>query len=240
MGRAHEVRKAAMAKTAAAKTKLYSKFGKEILLAAKSGVPDPEMNLELRRVIERAKKAQVPADLIKRAIDKAKSGSAANYESAVYEGFGPGASTLIVECLTDNLNRSISEVRAVFTKNHGKLGVGGSVTHSYNHIAIVSATGISEDSALEACMMNEVEITNVETSDNEILVYGEPKDLDNIKEALETIENCNVTNAEITWIPENDEYVSLSDEDKVYFERMINMLNDIEDVDNVYHNVELE
>ncbi len=239
MGRAHEVRAASMAKTAAAKTKLYSKYGKEILLAAKNGVPDPNMNLELRRIIERAKKAQVPADLIKRCIDKAKSGTAADYTTLIYEGFGPGASTLIVECMTDNVNRAVSEVRAVFTKNHGKMGIGGSVMHSYNHVAIVSATGINEDNALETLLMSEIDVSSVETVDNEVIVMGQPGDVDVIKEALETIEGANVTSAEVTYIPENDEYVTLNEEDKMYFDRMLAMFEEIEDVDTVYHNVEL-
>ena len=104
MGRAFEVRKVAMAKTAAAKTKVYSKYGREIYMAAKAGVPDPEINLNLRRVIEKAKKDQVPSDIIKRAIEKAKGGVDENYTEVRYEGFGPGNTLIIVDCLTDNTN----------------------------------------------------------------------------------------------------------------------------------------
>ena len=111
MGRAHEVRAAAMAKTAAAKSKLYSRYGKELLIAAKAGVPDPEMNLGLKRKIAEAKANQVPAEVIKRAIEKAKGGSGENYDSCRYEGFGPGAATIIIDCLTDNTNRSVSAVK---------------------------------------------------------------------------------------------------------------------------------
>ena len=228
MGRAHEVRKAAMAKTAAAKTKLYSKFGKEILIAAKAGVPDPDMNLELKRIIERAKKAQVPADLIKRCIDKAKSGSAENYESVTYEGFGPGASTFIVECMTDNVNRTVSAVRAVFTKNHGKMGISGAVMHSYNHVAVITCEGISEDEALDSLLMAEIDIGSVEDNEGELTVIGQPSDLDLIRENLEKLPNANVTSAEVTYLPENDEYVTLSAEDKEYFDRMIAMFDEIE------------
>ena len=119
MGRAHEVRAASMAKTAAKKSKLYSRFGKELYIAAKSGVPDPDMNLSLRRKIAEAKQNQVPADVIKRAIDKAKGGSDESYNEARYEGFGPGNSTIIVDCLTDNTNRSYTEVKTCFNKCHG-------------------------------------------------------------------------------------------------------------------------
>ena len=117
MGRAHEVRAASMAKTAAIKSKLYSRFGKELYIAAKSGVPDPDMNLSLKRKIAEAKSNQVPADVIKRAIDKAKGGTDENYTEARYEGFGPGNSTVIVDCLTDNTNRSMTEVKTAFNKS---------------------------------------------------------------------------------------------------------------------------
>src|SRR5699024_7123991 len=116
MGRAHEVRKVAMAKTAAKKAKLYSRYGKEIYLTAKAGGPELDGNLALRRLVDKAKKEQVPADVIKRAIDKVKSGVTENYEPIQFEGFGPGNSTLIVKCLTDNINRTISQVRPAFTK----------------------------------------------------------------------------------------------------------------------------
>ncbi len=129
MGRAFEVRKAAMMKTSAAKTKVYSRFGKEIYIAAKAGVPDPEMNQGLKRMIERAKANQVPADVIKRAIEKAKGGTDESYTSVRYEGFGPGNCTIIVDCLTDNVNRTVSDVRNCFTKTKSKMGVSGSVAH---------------------------------------------------------------------------------------------------------------
>ena len=126
MGRAHEVRKVAMAKTAAKKTKLYSRYGKEIYLAAKAGGPEPDGNLALRRLIEKAKKEQVPADVIKRAIDKVKSGVTEDYEEKVFEGYANGGATIIVKCLTDNINRTISQVRPAFTKSKAKLGNEGS------------------------------------------------------------------------------------------------------------------
>ena len=114
MGRAHEVRKVAMAKTAAAKAKLYSRYGKEIYLAAKAGGTDPDGNLALRRIIAKAKKEQVPADVIKRAVDKVKSGATEDYQEKTFEGYGPSGSTVIVKCLTDNINRTISQVRPSF------------------------------------------------------------------------------------------------------------------------------
>ena len=240
MGRAHEVRKVAMAKTAAAKTKVYSKYGKEILIAAKAGVPDPDMNLSLRRIIEKAKKDQVPADIIKRAIDKAKSGSGEDLASITYEGFGPGAATVIVTCLTDNTNRTFSEVRNCFTKSKCKLGVSGCVSHSYNYTSILGVKGISEDEALEILLMAEVDVKKLEQDGDELFIYGESTDLYNIKDAIEEAKpGLEYTTEEISWLPENDEYITLDGEDKEMFDRLLSLLEECDDVQDVYHNVEL-
>jgi YebC/PmpR family DNA-binding regulatory protein len=237
MGRAFEVRKAAMARTSAAKTKLYSKYGKEILIAAKTGVPDPEMNLSLKRVIERAKKAQVPGDIIKRAIDKAQSGASEDYSSVTYEGFGPGAATIIVECLTDNLNRSVSEVRTAFNKNHTKFGVSGSVSHGYDHVSLLVVSGVDEDQVLEALIVGEVNVRNIESDGDQVTITGEPQDLYAMKSALESLEGINVEMEEVTWIPMDNAYVELDSEDDEVFQRLLQLLDDLDDVQNVYHNV---
>ena len=120
MGRAYEVRKASIQKTGAARGKIYSMYAKEIYLAAKNGGTSMEANASLKRLVDRAKKEQVPSDIIKRAIDKVNSGVDDSYTSATYEMFGPAGSTLIVDCLTDNLNRSVSDLRAVVNKCHIK------------------------------------------------------------------------------------------------------------------------
>ena len=240
MGRAHEVRKVAMAKTAAAKTKVYSKYGKEILIAAKAGVPDPDMNLALRRIIEKAKKDQVPADIIKRAIDKAKSGTADDLTEITYEGFGPGAATVIVKTLTDNTNRTFSEVRNCFTKSHCKLGVTGCVSHGYNYVSILGVKGLSEDEALEILLMAEVDVKKLETEDEELVIYGESTDLYKIKDAIEEAKpGLEYTTEEITWLPDGEEYVTLEGEDKDMFNRLLSLLDECDDVQDVYHNVEL-
>jgi YebC/PmpR family DNA-binding regulatory protein len=240
MGRAHEVRKVAMAKTAAAKTKVYSKYGKEILIAAKAGVPDPDMNLALRRIIEKAKKDQVPADIIKRAIDKAKSGTAADLTEITYEGFGPGAATVIVKTLTDNTNRTFSEVRNCFTKSHCKLGVTGCVSHGYNYVSILGVKGLSEDEALEILLMAEVDVKKLEQEDDELVVYGDATELYKIKDAIEEAKpGLEYTTEEITWLPDVEEYVTLEGEDKDMFDRLLSLLDECDDVQDVYHNVEL-
>ncbi|QVK19134.1 YebC/PmpR family DNA-binding transcriptional regulator [Mycoplasmatota bacterium] len=239
MGRAFEVRKAAMAKTSAAKTKVYSRFGKEIYIAAKAGVPDPEMNLTLKHTIEKAKKAQVPADIIKRAIEKASSGTTESYTSVRYEGFGPGQSTFIVDCLTDNVNRTVSEVRNCFTKTKNKMGVSGSVSFMYNNNSIVSFTGLTEDETLEALINAEID-ADIEAEDDVITVYGEPSDLYKIKTSLEEVKpEIKIDIEEISMIPMN--YIKLeTNDEKENFNRLVQMLNELDDVQEIYHNVELD
>ena len=162
MGRAHEVRAASMAKTAAIKSKLYSRYGKELYIAAKSGVPDPDMNLALKRKIQEAKSNQVPADVIKRAIEKAKGGTDENYTEARYEGFGPGNSTIIVDCLTDNTNRAITDVKTCFSKCHGaKLANSGAVSYNYESVGLFVFAYEDEDAMLEAMMEAEVDVQDI-------------------------------------------------------------------------------
>ena len=238
MGRAYEVRKASMAKTSVKKAKVYSKYGKEIYMAAKQGLPDPEMNVTLRRVIEDARSKEVPADVIQRAIDKAKGGSEESYHTASYEGFGPGSATIIVECLTDNDNRTYSDVRNCFTKSNGKIGVHGSVVHSYEHVGILSFDYDNEERILEILLMAEVELNDLELDDGFMTITVEPSHLHKAKDALEAeLGQITFDLLEISYIP--FEYVSLeSEEDKKSFSKLMNMLDEVEDVQNVYHNVQ--
>ena len=237
MGRAFEVRKVAMGKTAAQKSKLYAKYGKEIYMAAKSGVPDPELNQSLRRIIEKAKKDQVSADVIKRAIDKAKGGSDETYTESRYEGFGPGNSLFIVECLTDNVNRTIAEVRNCFTKTGGKLGVSGSVLHQFNHQAVFSVTGLSEDEVLELLVLNDVDVTDIETEENSVTILGDAKDFNLIRTAfLDHNADQEFDTDEIMWLPIMDTELK-TEEELTQFQKLIDMLNELDDVQDVYHNV---
>ena len=231
MGRAHEVRKVAMAKTAAKKTKLYSRYGKEIYLAAKAGGPELDGNLALRRLVEKAKKEQVPGDVIKRAI------ATENYEPIQFEGFGPGNSTLIVKCLTDNINRTISQVRPAFTKSKSKLGAEGSVAYLYDVESTVIFKGMSEEEALDALIMGEVDAKDITTlEDGSIKIVGEPTDLNKIKTAIESAKSdVEFDMDEITTTPQD--YVELEGDDMMLFERLMGLLNDCDDVDQIFHNV---
>ena len=238
MGRAYEVRKASIQKTGAAKAKLYSMYAREIYQAAKNGGTELEGNPSLKRLVEKAKKDQVPNDIVNRAIDKVNSGIDETYTLANYEIFGPSGSTAIVACLTDNVNRSVSSIRAVINKCHVKMGAQGSVSYMYDHLCIVSFKGMTEEDALDAIVEAGLDINDIETDNEEVIIYGAPNDLNKIKEALlAKSPKLEFDLDEITMLPK--EKVTLEGEDKETFEKMLNMLDEVEDVQTVYHNVEL-
>lgn len=229
---------ASKAKTGAQKAKVYSSYAKEIYQVAKQGGTDPNGNLSLRHLIEKAKKEQVPQEVIKRAIDKVNSGVDESYTSVRYEGFASGGATVMVDCLTDNVNRTVSLVRNAFTKSKGKMGVSGCVAHMYEHLSVVIVKGMSEDEAMEALLMNEVNAKEIEESDNNVSIYGDPADLYKIKDAiLSSKPDAEFLVDEVTYLP--NEMVTLDGEDKENFEKLLNMLDDVEDVQKVYHNVEI-
>ena len=229
---------ASKAKTGAAKAKVYSSYAKEIYQVAKQGGTDPNGNLTLRHLIEKAKKEQVPADVIKRAIDKVNSGVDESYTSVRYEGFASGGATVMVDCLTDNVNRSVSMVRNAFTKSNGKMGVSGCVSHMYEHLSVVIVKDMSEDEALEALLMGEVDAKEIEAEDGNVSIYGDPSDLYRIKEAiLIAKKEAEFIVDEVTYLP--NEMVTLEGEDKENFDKLLSMLDEVEDVQKVYHNVNL-
>lgn len=239
MGRAYEVRKASIQKTGAAKAKLYSMYAREIYQAAKNGGTELEGNPTLKRLVDKAKKEQVPNDIVNRAIEKVNSGADETYTATNYEIFGPSGSTAIVACLTDNVNRSVSSIRAVINKCHVKMGAQGSVSYMYDHLCIVSFKGLSEEDALDALVEAGLDVNDIETENDEVIVYGAPNDLNKIKEAISSkLPNVEFDLDEITMLPK--EKVTLTGEDKVTFERMLNMLDEVEDVQHVYHNVNLD
>ena len=238
MGRAYEVRKASIQKTGAAKAKLYSMYAREIYQAAKNGGTELEGNPSLKRLVEKAKKDQVPNDIVNRAIDKVNSGVDENYSEANYEIFGPAGSTAIISCLTDNVNRSVSSVRAVINKCHVKMGAQGSVSYMYDHLCIVSFKGMSEEEALDAIVEAGLDVNDIETENGEVIVYGAPNDLNKIKEAI--LAKAPNTEFDLDEIKKKKKKkVTLEGEDKETFERMLNLLDEVEDVQHVYHNVEL-
>jgi YebC/PmpR family DNA-binding regulatory protein len=238
MGRAYQNRKLSMAKTQGAKTKVYSKYGKEIYVTAKNGGVDPDGNLSLRRLIERAKKDQVPAHVIDKAIDKAKGAGGEDYVAARYEGFGPGNCMVIIDCLTDNGNRTIKDVRQAFTKTGSKLGAPGSVAHMFDHQAVFAFKGEDDEAILETLMMADVEVTDIEQEDGVITVFAPHTEYFKVKTALQdTMPELDIDVEEITFVPQV--YTEIPADDMEMFDKFINMLNDCDDVQEVYHNAEL-
>ena len=228
---------AAKAKTGAAKGKLYGMYAKEIYQIAKSGGSTPEGNPSLKRLIDKAKKDQVPSDVIKRAIDKVNSGAGEDYETLTYEIFGPAGSTLMVKCLTDNVNRSVSDLRAVVNKCHVKMGAMGSVSYMYDNLCVVGVKDMTEDEVMEALINGGVD-GDLEDNDGEIIVYGEPQDLFNIKNAITEFKNdVEFTIDEISLLPKDR--IDLEGDNLDEFNRLLDMLDTVDDVQSVYHNVNL-
>ena len=218
MGRAYEVRKASIQKTGAIKAKTYSTFAKEIYLAAKKGVPEIESNVILKRMVEKAKKAQVPSDIINRAIDKAKGVGGEDYHEVVYEGFGPGASTLIIKTLTDNVNRTVGMVRAAFNKVNKSLGVNNSVSYNYDYLAIITFK------------------TEFENIEGELTISLHPNDSNKAKDIIESINGPTEYELDEIGMYAKDE-VELNAEDLEVFDKLYKLLDEIEDVTEIYHNV---
>ncbi|ADM09599.1 hypothetical protein PB2503_07719 [Parvularcula bermudensis HTCC2503] len=220
----------------AKRSKLFSKLSKEITVAAKMGTPDPEMNPRLRLAVQNAKAQSMPKDNIERAIKKAESGEGDNYEEIRYEGRGPEGVGVIVEALTDNRNRTASEVRSTFTKNGGSLGETGSVSFGFDRMGLIQypVDITSEDGMMEAAI--EAGAEDVESSEDGHAVYCALEDLNDVSTALEARfgEPETVTP---TWRPQIT--VPISDEKAETMMKLYEALDDLDDVQNVYTNFEM-
>ena len=237
MGRAYQNRKESMAKTSDAKAKVYSKYGREIYVCAKAGGVDPNGNLSLRSLIDRAKKDQVPAHVIEKALTKAKGGGGEDFVPARYEGFGPGGCMVIVDCLTDNVNRTIGDVRTCFNKIKCKIGSSGSVSHMFDHACIFVFKGEDEETVLEALMEADVDVTDIESEDGNISVFAPHTEYFKAKQALtDTIEGIDFDVDEIQFIPKST--TPISGDDVELLDKFIDLLNDVDDVQNIYHDAE--
>lgn len=233
MGRAYQNRKLAMAKTAAMKTSVYSKYSREIYVTAKQGGTDPAANLALRSLLERAKKDQVPSHVIDKAIDKAGSGIGEDYQTARYEGFGPGGTMLMVECLTDNPNRTIGEVRPAFNKGKGKIGTPGTVAHMFDHAAVFVFEG-DEDAVLEQLLMADVDVREVESDGAMLTVIAPNTEYAKTRNALtDAYPDIEFEVDEIQFVPKGE--TPIAGDDVEQFEKLLDLLNACEDVQNVYH-----
>lgn len=238
MGRAHEVRAASMAKTAAAKSKLNNKWSRIIYMAAKAGVPDPDLNQNLKKEIEKAKKEQVTADVIKRAIEKAKGANMESYSELQLEGFGPGSSMVVVECLSDNSNRTQTAVKIALQKTGGKIAGSGSVTFMFDHLALFSMAGINEEELLETLLMADCEVNDIEVEEDIVSVSAPNTEYAKIRTAIrEAYPDIDFLEDTIAWVPKNP--VKLEEEKQIeQFRRLLDLLEEDDDVQEVFHNVE--
>jgi YebC/PmpR family DNA-binding regulatory protein len=238
MGRAHEVRAASMAKTAAAKSKLNNKWSRIIYMAAKAGVPDPELNQNLKKEIEKAKREQVTADVIKRAIEKAKGANQENYDPLTLEGFGPGNSMFIVECLTDNHNRTQTAVKVALQKCGGKIAGSGSVAHMFKNVALFSIDFMTEEETLETLLLADCEVEDIESEDGIVTITAPNTEYGKIREALKEVlpEGKEFLEDTVCWLPLNEVELA-SDKELEQMERLLSLLEEDEDVQDVYHNV---
>ena len=237
MGRAYQNRKVSMAKTSDAKAKVYSKYGREIYVVAKAGGVDPAGNLALRGLIERAKKDQVPTHVIEKAIDKAKGGGGEDFAPARYEGYGPGSCMVIIDCLTDNPNRTFGDVRLCFTKTKCKIGTQGTVSHMFDHAAILAFNHTDEDAVLETLLTADVDVTDIESDEGKVTVFTPHADYFKAKQALlDAFGEIDFDVDEIQFLPKS--VTPISGDDVVLFEKFLDMLNELDDVQNVYHDAE--
>ena len=237
MGRKWNNIKEKKASKDASTSRIYAKFGREIYVAAKQGEPNPESNQTLRVVLERAKTYNVPKTIIDRAIEKAKGGAEENYTELRYEGFGPSGSMIIVDALTNNVNRTAAEVRAPFNKNGGNLGVSGSVAYMFDATAVIGVEGKTADDVLELLMEADVDVRDVLEEEDSVIVYAEPDQFHAVQEAFKDAGVTEFTVAELTMLAQNE--VTLPEDAQAKFEKLIDALEDLEDVQQVYHNVDL-
>ena len=223
-------------KADAARGKIFTKLGRELLIAVKEGGPEPAGNSKLKAVIAKCKAANMPNDTINNAIKKA-SASNENYEEIVYEGYGPNGVAVIVNASTDNKNRTAADVRHVFDKAGGNLGTSGCVSYMFNKKGVIvidkTKTNLSEDELMLLAIDNGAEDFNVEEECYEITT--EPSDFTQVREALEA-EGIEFVEAEVQMIPTT--YVALDEKGQERMDKMLENLDELDDVMNVYHNSE--
>ena len=220
----------------AERSKVFQKLAKEIYVAAKSGDPDPINNASLRMVIEKAKGENMPKNNIQSAIDKAKSkGADENYEAVRYEGYGPGGIAIMIDCLTDNRNRTASFVRSTLTKRGGNLGTDGSVSYLFKRRGVlILDKEYDEDKLMEDAL--ELDIEDLVSEEDSYVIYTKPENFISVKETLENMGYTNFIMSEVSFVPDN--YIILDDELSERAQSLIESLEDLDDVQNVYHNLD--
>ena len=220
----------------AERSKIFQKLAKELYVAAKSGDPDPTNNAQLRMVIEKAKASNMPKSNIESAIAKAMNkNNSENYEEVRYEGYGPAGIAIMVDCLTDNKNRTASFVRSTFTKKNGNLGTDGSVSYMFKRKGLIVLENVYEEDKFLEDVLN-LQVLDV-LYEEDIIIYTKPEDFIKIKEELENMGYDKFITSEVTFIPDN--YIKLNEEEEEKALSLIETLEDIDDVQNAYHNLEV-
>ena len=225
-------------KADAARGKIFTKIGREIVVAVKQGGPDPASNAKLRDIISKAKQNNMPNDNIQRSIKKASGElNLVNYEETSYEGYGVGGSAVIVKCLTDNKNRTAGDVRHAFDKHNGSLGSQGCVSYLFETKGILileNNSSIDEEQLIDMCL--EAEAEDVINDEDVFQIITTPSNFTKVKENLEA-KGLNFLSTEVTMVPQN--YVDLDANQLSTFTKMVDTLENLDDVQNVYHNVNL-
>ena len=238
MGRAFEFRKARKMKRWSAMAKTFTRIGKDIVMAVKEGGPNPETNSRLRAVIQNAKAANMPKDNVARAIKKATDKDTANYKETLFEGYAPHGIAIVVETATDNNNRTVANVRAAFNKCDGNLGTSGSVVFMFDHVCnfrINEATLTMDLEEFELEMI-EFEVEEVFKDEDGILIYAPFDQNGSIQKYLED-NNIEILSSEFERIPTTTS--KLSEDQQVDVEKLLEKLEEDDDVNNVYHSMEM-
>ena len=222
-------------KTDAQRAKVFTKIGREMMVAIRDGGADPAVNGKLRDLIAKAKQNNVPNDNIERIIKKAGEKDAGNYEALLYEGYGPNGVAVIVDCLTDNRNRTAGDLRHYFDKHGGNLGQSGSVAFLFERkgILVIENTGFNEDKVMEDCL--ECGAIDFDFEEEAIEIYSDPNETGKVREAME-VRGYAFVSAEPEYIPST--FVRLNEEQKTKLEKLLDMLDENDDVQNVWHNWE--
>lgn len=219
------------------RSKVFQKLAKELYVAAKSGDPNPENNPSLRMVIEKAKGENMPKANIESAINKAKNrGEGENYESIRYEGYGPHGIAIMIDCLTDNKNRTAGFVRSTLTKKGGNLGTDGSVSYLFERKGIIVLENVYDEDKIMEDVLN-LDVLDFSSDDDGYIIYTDPTKFIEVKDELTKMGYDKFLVSEVTFVPNN--YIALDEEATEKVCNLIDALNDLDDVQAVYHNLEM-
>ena len=219
------------------RSKVFQKLAKELYVAAKSGDPNPENNPSLRMVIEKAKGENMPKANIESAINKAKNrGDGENYESIRYEGYGPHGIAIMIDCLTDNKNRTAGFVRSTLTKKVGNLGTDGSVSYLFERKGIIVLDNVYDEDKIMEDVLN-LDVLDFSSDDDSYIIYTDPTKFIEVKDELTKMGYDKFLVSEVTFVPNN--YIALDEEATEKVCNLIDALNDLDDVQAVYHNLEM-